>query len=512
MSSSKENNKKTTKDTEKKQPKKIKRFKNEKLYTRINLSFSVLNIVITVVAIVTILLVCVFSMRNFQKNSLIDFSRSLYDEVKKNESRILAIDEEDRIDFIFNDCILPLGDMKLEVGIAVGDGYNKVADTHSFDTFYTSARETFDVEYTDFSKDEVNVQRFKHNKIPYIMINSRVDMGEYKFMIVTFQNTSDTTTYTIFLSIIVIVMMLISITVMFLLGILVSRRALAPLEGIAESVKSITEENLSMRIAHHNDDVEVDSLIIALNNMLQRLSTSFEIQKTFVNDVSHEMRIPLTIIQGNLDIITSWGMEDENILRECIQAIEDEVRNIKNMTEGLLYLHNVTSGNYQFNMKVSSPAIMMNKVYSDTELLTQDHIIKTDFRIKEDVKIYTDRPTLEASLRALIDNSIKYTPAGGMIKLSAIQEKNNVKFIVSDTGCGIEKEYVEKIFTRFFRTDSARRKTTGGNGLGLAIVKANIEAMGGTVEIESEVGKGTAATITLPVYTEPKKEDKYARK
>ncbi len=511
MSSNKEKKEKKNSPKEKasaapeKQKKKIKKFKNEKLYRRINLSFSVLNIAITAFAIVVILLVCIFSMRNFQKNSLIDFSRSLYDEIKSNESHILEDNEQDRVNHIFEDIILPLGDMKLEVGIAVGDRYNKVADTHSFDEFYTAARETFEVKYTDFSNDEIYVQRFKHNNIPYIMINSKINLGDYRIMVVTFQNTSDTTTYTIFLSVIVSVMMLISITAMFLLGIWVSRKALAPLEGIANSVKSITEENLSMRLAHNNDDVEVDSLILALNNMLQRLSVSFEMQKMFVNDVSHEMRIPLTIIQGNLDIITSWGMEDESILRECIQAIDDEVKNIRNMTERLLYLHNVTSGNFQFNMQITNPGILMDKIHGDTELLTQEHIIQTDFKLKDDVKIYTDRRTLEASLRALIDNAIKYTPDGGIIKLSALQEKNNVKLIVSDTGCGIEKEYVDKVFTRFYRTDSARRKSTGGSGLGLAIVKASVEAMGGSVEIQSEVGVGTSAIITLPIYSEKKR-------
>ncbi|MBR6800747.1 MAG: HAMP domain-containing histidine kinase [Eubacteriaceae bacterium] len=490
--------------------KKIKKFRNEKLYRRINLSFSVLNVSVTAIAVLIMLLVCIFSMRNFQKNSLTDFSRKLYDQVMAQSSHILAHDENDRVDHIFEECILPLGDMKLEVGIAVGDSYNKRADTYSFDSFYTSARETFEIEYTDFGSGEVNVQRFRHEGIPYIMINSRVDLDGYRFLVVTYQNTSDTTTYTIFLSIIVAVVLIVCILAMFLLGIVVSRKALAPLEGIAESVKSITEENLSMRIAPKHDDVEVDSLIIALNNMLQRLSTSFEIQKTFVNDVSHEMRIPLTIIQGNLDIISSWGMEDENILRECIDAIGDEVRNIKNMTERLLYLHNVTSGNYRFNPEPSRVTTLMEKIYTDTLMLTQEHEIILDCKVKEDVMILTDRRTISASLRALIDNSIKYTPDGGKITLTAMQERGNVLLIISDTGCGIEAEYLSKIFTRFYRTDSARRKSTGGSGLGLAIVKANVEAMGEDIEIKSEVGSGTTAIITLPVYID--KEGKNARK
>ncbi len=494
------------------QAKKMKKFKNEKLYRRINLSFSVMNVSITALGIIIMLLICVFSMRNFQKNNLIDFSKTLYDEIISHESQILELEKQDRVEYVFNECILPLGDMKLEVGIAVGDEYNKLADTHSFDEFYTSATEMFDVEHTFFSKDEVVVQRFRHNKIPYIMINSVVDLPGHRMYVVTYQNTSDTNTYTIFLFVIVSVMLLVSILAMFLLGILVSRKALAPLEGIAESVKSITEENLSVRIAPNHDDVEVDSLIIALNNMLQRLSVSFDMQKMFVNDVSHEMRIPLTIIQGNLDIITSWGMDDEKILRECIEAIEEEVKNIKNMTERLLYLHNVTSGNLKFNPEALKASRIMDKVFQDTEFLTQDHVIIKDYKISPETRVFVDRLAFEASLRALIDNSIKYTPDGGAIKLMVSQEKNKVKFTVSDTGCGIEDEYVDKIFTRFYRTDSARRKTTGGSGLGLAIVKANVEAMGGQISISSGVGKGTDAVITLPVYAESKKEEKNARK
>ena len=490
--------------------KKKRRFKNEKLYRRINLSFSVLNVSVTAVAVLIMLLACIISMRNFQKKSLEDFTRTLYDEVKSNEEIILSLPEEDRIDYIFSECILPLGDMKLEVGIAVGDKINKRADTYSFDSFYTSARETFTVEYTDFVNDEVNVQRFRHEKIPYIMINTPVEMAGYRMLIVTYQNTSDTNTYTLFLSIIVAVVLIVSIISMFLLGILVSRKALAPLEGIADSVRSITEENLSVRIAPKHDDIEVDSLIIALNNMLQRLSTSFEIQKTFVNDVSHEMRIPLTIIQGNLDIITSWGKDDEKILTECIEAIEDEVRYIKQMTERLLYLQNVTSGNHRFNFEPSDVTFLMQKIHSDTEMLTQEHKVVLENKLKESSIVYADRKILSASLRALIDNAIKYTPAGGTITLSAMQEKGNIKITISDTGVGIEKEYVEKIFTRFFRTDSARRKQTGGSGLGLAIVKANVEAMGGEINITSKVGEGTSAVVSLPVYNP--KEAKNARK
>lgn len=505
-------NKKTEKKGSAEKKTKPKRFKNEKLYRRINLSFSVLNVSVMAFAIIVTLLICIFSMRNFQKNNLIDFTGRLYDEVKDHSSRILALDEEDRVEYVFRDCILPLGDMKLEVGIAIADGQSKFADTYSFEEFYTSAKDMFEVRYTDFSADEIYAQRFRHEGSPYIMLNTKIDISGYKMLLITYQNTSDTNTYTIFLCIIVLVTLLVSILATFLLGIWVSRKALAPLEGIAESVKSITEENLSLRIAPNHDNVEVDSLIYALNNMLQRLSVSFDVQKMFVNDASHEMRIPLTIIQGNLDIITSWGMDDENILRECIDAIQEEVNNIKNMTERLLYLHNVTSGNYKFNPEPLRAGIIMDKIALDTELLTQEHVIMKDYHVMPEARVYVDRLAFEASLRALIDNAIKYTPDGGMIKLSIRQEKGNVKFIISDTGCGIEKQYVDKIFTRFYRTDSARRKSTGGSGLGLAIVKANVEAMGGEIVIKSEVGKGTDAIITVPVYTEPKKEDRHARK
>ncbi|MBE6038599.1 MAG: HAMP domain-containing histidine kinase [Anaerofustis stercorihominis] len=491
----------------------IKRFKNEKLYRRLNLSFSVLNICVTAVALMFIVLICFFTMRSLQKNGLVEFSKAIYDEIISHKSEIITVPEHERAEYAFNEFVIPMGDDKLEVGIALYDSYGRYSDYRSLTQLMQSAGEQVEFQSTDYEQDEINVQRFRHKNIPYMMLISEIDIYGHKLNLFTFQSTADTNSYMLFLSLIIIITMLLSLGMMFVLGIFVSKKALAPLEGIANSVKSITEENLSVRLKTQHIDGEVDSLIIALNNMLQRLSVSFEMQKQFVNDVSHEMRIPLTIIQGNLDIITSWGKDDEKILTECLDAIADEVRNIKNMMERLLFLHNVTSGNYEFDMMVLRASRLLNKVYNDTRLLTQEHNVILDSKLKEDTKIYVDRLALEASIRALVDNSIKYTPESGNIILHAYTEKNMVKFAVEDTGCGIEEEYQDKIFNRFFRTDSARRKTTGGSGLGLAIVKATVEAMGGDIRIESVYQKGTTAVISIPIYTESeKKEDKHGKR
>ena len=238
-----------------------------------------------------------------------------------------------------------------------------------------------------------------------------------------------------------------------------TKKALAPLQGIADAVKDISEENLSMNIESVENENEVDSLIIALKNMLMRLNIAFEEQNRFVSDVSHELRIPITIIQGYLDIIQTWGKNDKKMMEESLESIYTETANMKELVEKLLLLQNLGSGNYHFEMEKLDVNPFLQKLIFETTLLTSEHKISSKLS-KDNIFVFADKSLLSQAIRSIIDNCIKYTNPGGEITISSWRERHKIYIQVSDTGSGIAKEHLKKVKERFYRVDSARTKKT----------------------------------------------------
>jgi len=279
-------------------------------------------------------------------------------------------------------------------------------------------------------------------------------------------------------------------------GYTVTRKTLQPINLLTKTAQKISSTDLGRRLEVKGPEDELTNLARTFNSMLDRLEEAFHRQEQFVSDASHELRTPIAVIQGYINLLDRWGKYEKDVRDEAIEAIKKETRNMKTLIEGLLFL-----------ARGSNEKIELNKseFYTDEliEELTRETRIQVDKvevvnRDKEKVKMVADRELIKQMLRIFIDNSIKYTPAGGEIGIDVSKKDEYVEFIVWDTGIGIPEEDLPHIFKRFYRVDKSRSDKKG-TGLGLSIAKWIIDKHQGKVEVESQPGEGTTVRVLLPI-------------
>ena len=477
-----------------KDPKFISKFKNQKLSSRITVTFSGLFLSITSVIFVLALVICIALLMNINKNQFEKYNQKIIHAITDNQDTILNIPQEDRATYIYETFISPISGERREISIQIIDTSHIISNDSLFEKKLVDLDEEAKIKSTI---DELQVKTLKDDQNRYYFISYDLEIDSYSLQITTVQNINDYYTYTLILTIVIGTALLIVIISMLTLGKAATKKALAPLQGIADAVKDISEENLSIDIKSVENENEVDSLIIALKNMLMRLNIAFEEQNRFVSDVSHELRIPITIIQGYLDIIQTWGKNDQKMMDESLESIYTETSNMKELVEKLLLLQNLGSGNYHFEMEKLDVNPFLQKLTFETTLLTSEHKVSSKLS-KDDIYIFADKNLLGQAVRSIIDNCIKYTNPGGEITISSWKERHKIYIQISDTGSGIAKEHLTKVKERFYRVDSARTKKTGGSGLGLSIVNAIITAMSGELIIKSELNKGSKFIIVFP--------------
>ena len=232
--------------------------------------------------------------------------------------------------------------------------------------------------------------------------------------------------------------------------------------------------------------------------MLERLQEGFVQQQRFVSDASHELRTPLTVILGYSDMLSRWGREDKDILEEGITAIRSEAENMQQLIEKLLFLARAD----QKRQAVHKEAVLLSEILADTmekmQMVTSSHEVTLD---RNDEAVVSADPVLLRQLfRVFLENSRKYTPAGGHIRASSIlaEDGKSVTVTLSDDGIGIAPEHQAHIFERFYRVDSSRTKETGGSGLGLSIARWIAEQHGIRIAVKSAEGQGTDISLVMP--------------
>jgi len=283
-----------------------------------------------------------------------------------------------------------------------------------------------------------------------------------------------------------------------ILGYIVSKRMLKPIDDITKTAENISINNLRERIEVKGADDELNRLGKTFNKMIDRLQSSFDKQVQFVSDASHELRTPITVIQGYANLLDRWGKDDREALEKSIYAIKLEATSMATLIEELLFLARGDSGNQLIEKKDFWINELIDEVVSESKLIAQNHRISNDKN--EEVRILADYKMIKQLLRILIDNSIKFTPKDGVIDISSKIQDNLLKITVSDTGIGIPKDEIENIFDRFYIVDKSRSKEKGGTGLGLSIAKWIVNIHQGIIAVESEEGKCTKVTVTLNLY------------
>ena len=245
--------------------------------------------------------------------------------------------------------------------------------------------------------------------------------------------------------------------------------------------------------------------VLAVFHDITALKEIEERQADFVANASHELSTPLTAIKGFAETLLDGALQNPELSKKFVSIIHEEAERMHRLVKDLLQLARVSSRDYQQQVNRIPTAIqpIAEKVIRHLAPQLENKSLTAELHIEpKELSIYANSDWLNQILVNLIENSVKFTPPGGKIFVTGRQEKANAIIRVHDTGIGIPAEDLPFIFDRFYRADRARTRAAGGTGLGLAIVKYMIEALGGKIEVQSNVGIGSTFTITFPIAAE----------
>jgi heavy metal sensor kinase len=281
-------------------------------------------------------------------------------------------------------------------------------------------------------------------------------------------------------------------------GFVLVKRALDPVERIARKAEEISQHNLSERLPVVQSGDELERLSVSLNHMISRLQESIDGSKQFVADASHELRTPLSVMRGELESLAQdprLGRET----REALGSVLEEVERLAEIVESLFALSRLDAGEASAEWRRFDLAELAATTAEQMSLLATDKDVNVACDSPAGVMVEGDPARLKQVIVNLLDNAIKYTPAGGRVRLSVRPEQGFALLEVADDGIGIPAEALPQVFNRFFRVDGSRSREQGGAGLGLAIVKSICAAHGADIEVVSTVGRGSTFRLRQPL-------------
>ena len=278
------------------------------------------------------------------------------------------------------------------------------------------------------------------------------------------------------------------------IAILISNNISKPVEVVSNMANLIGDGDYDNKIDYDSNIVEIDVLIKSINKLSAKLEEQENLRKRLTTDISHELRTPLTSIQTHLEAMIDGIWEPDT---ERLNSVNEEVIRLTNLVNQLQNLAKFDSEKSKLNLaKVNVKNLIMNVVYNNQGKALEKNInIECDL---ESIDSYLDKDKISQVIVNLLSNAIRYTNNGGKIFISLYKENNNLKIQFKDNGIGIPKENIKYIFERFYRVDESRSKNTGGIGVGLTIVKSIIDLHQGTIEVRSEVNKGSEFIVILP--------------
>lgn len=279
------------------------------------------------------------------------------------------------------------------------------------------------------------------------------------------------------------------------------RRAFRPVAAIVKTVNNITSEDLSLRVKSPGSKDEIGQLTDTFNRMIDRLEKSFKSMKEFSGNASHELKTPLTVISGEIEVALRKE-RDIDEYKNVLSTVKDETANLQAIINDLLFLSRMDSGSVSFSIEGLSLEEPLLDAYEENCNFAERKGIKIILERIDPVPVNGNRTLIRRMFSNLLQNAIKYTEERGEIRLTLTAETDGARFMISDTGIGIPRESLPFIFDSFYRVDHSRDdnpQDTGGAGLGLTIVKRIVELHQGNISVESREGKGTVFTVSLPV-------------
>ena len=296
------------------------------------------------------------------------------------------------------------------------------------------------------------------------------------------------------LNVILISVGVISLVVSLLIGSLLAKRISRPILKTVEVTKEISDGRYEVRLEEQSDTQELQLLITSINHLAQSLETLEKLRKQLTEDVAHELRTPITILQSYLEAMTE-GIWDAT--PERLQSCYDEVVRIGTLVKDLESLAKLEKDNLLLDKQWMDLRAIAEQVVSTFEAESMNKKLTVTVQGAH-TELFADISRMKQVIVNLLSNAIKYSGEGSGITLEIFEKHDGTGFSIHDNGIGIPAEELPFIFERFYRADKSRNRMTGGTGIGLTIVKSIVEAHGGRVSVESKQGEGSTFTVTLP--------------
>jgi signal transduction histidine kinase len=269
-----------------------------------------------------------------------------------------------------------------------------------------------------------------------------------------------------------------------------------PLRDMAHAAGVMAQGDYGQRV-HTSSRDEVGQLADAFNRMSAELANVERLRRDLVANVSHELKTPISALRARLENLLD-GVEtpDPHVLQVMLQQAE----RLSRLVEQLLDLSRLESGDVPLDRQDVDVDSLVRTVVSEVEVARADHLVGVRVEIPEDLPpLWADRERIHQVLFNLLDNAVRFTPPGGEVVVTAIRRGGACEMRVTDTGPGIPAEHLPFLFERFYRVDQARSRGDGGTGIGLAIARSVVEAHGGAIRAQSEVGRGSVFAFDVPL-------------
>ena len=276
---------------------------------------------------------------------------------------------------------------------------------------------------------------------------------------------------------------------------LLSRRILSPIKALTEAAKGLGKGDLSQRV-HVKDKGEVGELAQAFNSMASNLERAEQLQRNMVADVAHELRTPLSNLRGYLEAVGDGLIKPD---ADTIRSLDEEATLLSRLVDDLQELSLTEAGKLKLVCQAEDISELINQAVVVVRAQAEAKGVSVTIDLPDELpSVNIDSHRISQVLRNLLDNAVAHTAQGDSITVSARPQDGWLEIAVTDTGGGIPAEDLPYIFERLYRVDKSRARATGGSGLGLTIAKRLVEAHGGKIEAQSEPGKGSCFTFTIP--------------
>jgi len=279
-----------------------------------------------------------------------------------------------------------------------------------------------------------------------------------------------------------------------------AQRALRPVRALTGTAAAITAKGLDQRIPLTEEDAEFDRLIRVFNTMLDRLEKSFQQAVRFSADAAHELKTPLTILQGELAQAIQSAIPDSE-QQQTLSRLLDEVQRLKAITRKLLLLSLADSGQLKPQMAPVDLSEMIEAACEDMRILAPG--LEVDASIEPELCVNADRDLLQQVIHNLTGNAVKYNVPGGVVRMQLRRAGDTVSFTIANSGPGIPAGERERVFERFYRADRARNRSVDGLGLGLSLAREIMRAHHGELSLNETREELTAFAVQLPAFASP---------